>query len=264
MSSTSSGAAPVAEASRRARRSASRQRTSQRGHTAPPGEQRLHPAVGPLWSTTTPSRRKTTRSAQAACRASWVTSTPAAPASQRARSTRSTSSPVGGVQRAGRLVGEQQPARARPGPGRWRPAAAGRRTCRRGSGRPGRRRRPRRGRPARLAGPARRGRRRAPAAATTFSTAVSDGEQVEVLEDVADAAPADGGHLRRAQARRGRGPRRAPGRTSGCPARRRGAAGVDLPDPDGPMTATSSPAWTARSTPRSAWTDRVALHGARG
>ena len=42
----------------------------------------------------TPSRRNTTRSAQAACRASWVTSTPAAPASTRARSSRRTASPV--------------------------------------------------------------------------------------------------------------------------------------------------------------------------
>ena len=41
-----------------------------------------------------PSRRKTTRSAHAACRASWVTSRPATPSSQRSRRTRSTSSPV--------------------------------------------------------------------------------------------------------------------------------------------------------------------------
>ena len=32
---------------------------------------------------------------------------------------------------------------------------------------------------------------------------------------------------------------------------------VDLPDPDGPMTATISPAWMATETPRSAWTTCV-------
>src|SRR5690606_41048078 len=50
-------------------------------------------ASGPEVSTIRPSRRNTTRSAQAAWRASWVTSTPAAPASTRARSSRSTASP---------------------------------------------------------------------------------------------------------------------------------------------------------------------------
>ena len=76
-------------ASRCAARSAARapSRSSARAGTRP-GSRR------PSRRRRAPSRRKTTRSAQAACRASWVTSTPAAPASQRARSSRRTSSPV--------------------------------------------------------------------------------------------------------------------------------------------------------------------------
>ncbi len=34
---------------------------------------------------------------------------------------------------------------------------------------------------------------------------------------------------------------------------------VDLPDPDGPMTATYSPCWTSRVTPRSAATSSEPL-----
>ena len=65
----------------------------------------------------TPSRRNTTRSAQAACRASWVTSTPAAPASQRAAEQPQDVLAGLGVERAGRLVGQDQPALADEGPG---------------------------------------------------------------------------------------------------------------------------------------------------
>ena len=77
-------------ASRQAMRRAGRQPLTGR----PPRRAAASGSSAPVSSTTTPSRRKTTRSAQAACRASWVTITPAAPASQRARSSRRISSPV--------------------------------------------------------------------------------------------------------------------------------------------------------------------------
>ena len=75
---------------RRAIRSAGRQRLIPR---SPPAAPRLRGAA-PVSSTISPSRRKTTRSAQPASRASCVTSSPEAPASQRARSSRSTASPA--------------------------------------------------------------------------------------------------------------------------------------------------------------------------
>ena len=61
-------------------------------------------------STMFPSRRKMTRSAQPAWRASWVTSIPAAPLSQRSRSRRRTASPGLRVERSGGFVGEDQTA----------------------------------------------------------------------------------------------------------------------------------------------------------
>src|SRR5262249_32474870 len=72
------------------------QRRAPPAHRAPPGLLSSSSAWsrGPEVSTMTPSRRNPPRSAQAACRASWVTSTPAAPPSTLDRSSRSTASPV--------------------------------------------------------------------------------------------------------------------------------------------------------------------------
>ena len=201
---------------------------------------RAWPAAA-VWSASVPSRRNTTRSAQPACRASCVTSTPAAPASQRAAQQPQHVLAGVRVERAGRLVGEDQPRGRRRWPGRSRPAAAGRRTCRRGSGRPGRADRPRRAPPR----PRARARRARDAVELARQHDVLErgqrGQQVEALEDVADASATD---LRE----RGRlsPPSRCPSTTtspdvgeSRPPAR---LSRVDLPDPDGPMTATSSPA----------------------
>ena len=62
-----------------------------------------------MLSTTTPSRRNTTRSAQAACRASWVTSS-AGRAGVAARAQQPQHLLAGlGVEGTGRLVGEHEP-----------------------------------------------------------------------------------------------------------------------------------------------------------
>ena len=66
------------------------------------------PAAGAVWSTIRPSRRKTTRSAQEASCASWVTTTPATPPWQRLADQPHHRLAVDRVQRAGRLVGQQQ------------------------------------------------------------------------------------------------------------------------------------------------------------
>ena len=75
----------------------------------------------PVLSTMTPSRRKTTRSAHAAWRASWVTTSPAAPASQRSRRTREHLLAGVRVERAGGLVGEDELAVADQCPGDGHP-----------------------------------------------------------------------------------------------------------------------------------------------
>src|SRR5262245_47801311 len=96
------------------------------------------PGGGAVWSTTRPSRRNTTRSAHDANCASWVTTTPATPCLQAARSRRITASPLTEVQDAGRLIGQQQVAVTHHRAGDRDPLAFPRPTARRGSGQPGR------------------------------------------------------------------------------------------------------------------------------
>ena len=195
---------PGDRAPRRARRSAierPRLRLTPRRAIRSAGAQPLIAAsrlsagcAAPVSSTSAPSRRKTTRSAQAAWRASWVTSTPEAPASQRARRSRRTISPVGC--RVRRSARRRAPAgAARPARGRSRRAAAGRRRARPGSGRRARPSRPPR---ARRSPPC--GRRAADAVELARQRDVlgggQRGDQVEVLEDVAGAAAPDRGELR--------------------------------------------------------------------
>ena len=162
--------------------------------------------------------------------------------------------PAAGVEVAGGLVGQQQASAPRPARGRSRPAAARRRRAGpAGAPAGGRaRRRPARRRRARAARPgARRGRpaagRRCPArwcgraAGRTGTRSRSCG------------CAARRAHRRTASRRRGRRPAATPevGR-SRQPSR---CIRVDLPEPDGPTTATYSPGSMRRLTPRSASTD---------
>ena len=73
-------------------------------------------------------------------------------------------------------------------------------------------------------------------------------DQVEVLEDVADRRTPHPGAARLARARRGRCPRRDTCPTSGLSSPPARVSRVDLPEPDGPITATSSPACAAKVT----------------
>ena len=78
-------------------------------------------------------------------------------------------------------------------------------------------------------------------------------QQVEGLEDEADLAVADRGqlvvvHLARRPCRAGR---RCP--CVGVSRQPMRFMSVDLPEPEGPMTATYSPGWIVKLTPRRAW-----------
>ena len=85
-------------------------------HRPASGEE-LSGSSAPVSSTITPSRRKTTRSAQAACRASWVTITPGGTGVAAGAQQPEDLLAGVGVEGAGRLVGEDQPALADDGAG---------------------------------------------------------------------------------------------------------------------------------------------------
>ena len=100
--------------------------------------------------------------------------------------------------------------------------------------------------------------RRAPSGRDTFSTAVEPGQQVEVLEHVADRPPPQPGPVV------ARHPRQRIPPTSTAPLVGSLEAPGDgqrvlFPDPLGPITATSSPASTDRWTSRRAFTSVGAL-----
>ncbi len=192
----------------------------------------------------------TTRSAQAAADGSWVTITSVRPPlSTVPRSSASTSAGAQ-VERARRLVGEHELGLAdeRPGDrhalllpagqlrGRW---PRGPRARRRRARRAPRRGQPAAGEPRGQRDVLRGGQRR---------------EQVEGLEDEADALAAQPGQrplAERARARRRRGAR--------CPEVGRSSpaadcSSVDLPEPDGPITAVNVPRAKSSVTPSSART----------
>ena len=137
--------------------------------------------------------------------------------------------------------------------GRSRPAAAARRSCCRGTGRRARRCRPPRARPGRACGRLGCSRRRARERQRDVLDGGEGGDQVEVLEDVADRRTPHPGAAVRAQRREvGALDRDVPDVGLSSPPAR--VSSVDLPEPDGPMIATSSPACAANETPRSACT----------
>ena len=149
-------------------------------HWARPGASRdSGPGAGAVWSTIRPSRRNTTRSAQEASWASWVTTTRGHPALARVVHQAHHGFAVDRVQCAGRLVGQQQPAFADDGAGDRHalPFAAGQ-LVGVASARVGQARAP----PTRRAPAARafaRRRRRARAGRQTFSAAVSPASRLK-------------------------------------------------------------------------------------
>ena len=167
-------------------RASPRRVVSERRHRrSPAASSDSGPGGATVWSTTRPSRRNTTRSAQDARCASWVTTTPATPRVRGGPQQTHDGLAVHGVERAGRLVGEQQPALADDRPGDRDPLALAARELVRDSARRG---------PPPRAPPAPRARSRG----QLWRDAVElerqgdvlgrgqPREQVEVLEDVAD------------------------------------------------------------------------------
>ena len=204
-----------------------------------------------------PSRRNTTRSAHDASCASWVTITPATPRALGPDETHDAFA-VDRVQRSAGLVGEQQPALADDGAGdchplslttgqlvRVAPRPIGQpelveRGDRNGTGRPG-------------AGAVQLQRQR------DILGRRQPGQQVEILEDIADSAAAKSCPIVARHARHirpadedlaGRGVLEGPAIVSS----------VLLPEPLGPITATSSPACTRQvdvsARPAPAWAPR--------
>ena len=80
-------------------------------------------STGSVWSTMRPSRRKITRSAHEASCASWVTTTAAMPAVAGRKDQAHDGLGVGGVERAGGLVGQEQLASPDDGAGDGDPLA---------------------------------------------------------------------------------------------------------------------------------------------
>ena len=185
------------------------------------------------------------RSAAAATSSSWVTSRIVwPPACSRAEQLEHLVAALG-VERAGRLVGEQQRRLVGERAGDREPLAlaAGQHArrvaspCRRG--RAGRAGRGRGSRPACAGAPA------ITAGSTTFSSTRHALEQVEELEDDADVAAPHAGPARPRCLPDDLLARRrviSPSSAMSSPATR--FSSVDLPQPDGPMTATNSPALT--------------------
>ena len=245
-----SGRPPGGPACRRWRRCGSSPDDRRRGATRAPA---------PAWSGRRRGRRAGTRPGRpttASC-ASWVTITPATPRLQAERTQPHHAFAVHGVERAGRLVGQQQPAVAddRPGDGHPLALAAGQ-LVGVAIGRD------RRGRARSSAARAAPRRRLAPTAVELQRERdVLDrgqpGQQVEVLEHVADRPAAQPGPVVARHREHVDWPsmlhltRWSPPR--GVPAM---VSSVLLPEPLGPMMATSSPASTVRSTSRRAWTAR--------
>ena len=94
------------------------------GHRRGDGlEERLGARRGQVWSTTRPSRRNTTRSAHEASWASWVTTTAATPRLAGGQDQAHHRLAVGRVEGTGGLVGQQQVALADHGPGDRHPLA---------------------------------------------------------------------------------------------------------------------------------------------
>ena len=208
--------------------------------------------VGGASPTTWPSRIRTTRPARAATSASWVISTIVRPA---ACSSSSSAEHVGGrrasrgcrsARRPGSAPGSVTSARATATRCCWPPdSSPGRCSTRspsptRSSAATARSRRSCRGTPAYASG------------SSTLRQRRQRRQQVELLEDEADAPVADVGQLVLGHARRR--PRRPAGRcpSVGTSRQPRMCISVDLPEPDGPMTATYSPRPISRLTPRSA------------
>ena len=206
------------------------------------------PPVSRVSSMNAPSRMEISRSAVAAIRASWVTTTSVCPAACRLSNSRSTSRvaslsrlPVGSSakhdeRRVGERAGDRDPLPLPAGQLRWQDTWPGRPDLTCSAGPLARRRAARGERPASSAG------------SSTFSTAVSSSIRwkawntkptasrrnraraslahlVDPLPGQAQISPADG---------RSRPPSR--------------CSSVDLPQPLGPITATVSPAATSRST----------------
>ena len=189
---------------------------------------------------------------------SWVTTTIVMPPAASSRITSSTSFDQLGVEGAGDLVEQHRLAAAWRARARWRRAAAGRPTAARGARRPCRRGPPA---PAGLGPRVRGGRGSCPStvigARATLSSDGPVGEEVERLEDHPDPAAQGvhrrpgGGELVVAQ--------EDAARRWAAPACSGSGAASTCPSPEGPMTHTTSPGATSRSTPPSTCCGRRSL-----
>ena len=146
------------------------------------------PAAGAVWSTMRPSRRNTTRSAQAASWASWVTTRPATPRSARLAEQSHHRLTVDGIEGTGRLVGQQEVPVADDGAGDGHPLplAAGQ-IVGEAVGPIGQTELAP-GRPTLLTRAVWSAMPSSSSGSETFSSGGQPGEQVEVLEHVADRA----------------------------------------------------------------------------